>query len=99
MTTYCFDLDGTLCLTKGREYQDAKPFPERIAKVNALFDQGHRILIDSARGSLSGRDWEDLTLAQLGMWGVKYHDLRTGVKWFADVYVDDRAVGLSGFFS
>lgn len=96
--TYCFDLDGTLCQTPGREYALARALPDRIAKVNALFDAGHTILIDSARGSATGRDWEELTLSQLGIWGVKYTELRTGVKFFADVYVDDRAVGISQFF-
>ena len=96
--TYVFDLDGTLCITKGREYRDAKPLMHRIATVNALYDAGHRIMIDSARGSLTKQDWAAVTEAQLSLWGVKYHACRVGVKFYGDVYVDDNAVSLSEFF-
>jgi hypothetical protein len=95
---YVFDLDGTLCHTVGREYQKATPRPERIAHVNDLFDAGHTILIDSARGSKTGIDWLPLTRRQLADWGVKHHDVRTGVKWYADIYVDDRGYRDTAFF-
>lgn len=98
MTVVC-DIDGTLCLTPGREYQDAKPLPARIAKINALYDAGHRILIDSARGTVTGRDYTALTEQQLRLWGVKHHELRTGVKFHGDIYLDDKAVALSEFFA
>ena len=42
---YVFDLDGTICLTEGRDYAEAVPLAERIAAVNALFDAGHTIII------------------------------------------------------
>lgn len=98
MSTFVLDLDNTLCLTPGREYEHAKPIPNRIAKVNALYRQGHRIVIDTARGSATGIDWRPLTETQLRIWGVQYHDLRTGVKAPGDVYLDDKAVSLSEFF-
>lgn len=95
---YCFDLDGTLCVTDGRDYDNAVPIPERIAQVNALYAQGHEIWIDSARGSQSDVDWDAVTLAQVRDWGLQCHGVRTGVKVAADVYVDDKAIPATSFF-
>ena len=47
---YCFDLDGTLC-THEEDYAKAMPFSDRILLVNALYEQGHKIIVDTARGS------------------------------------------------
>ena len=49
--TYCFDLDGTLCTNTEGDYDSAEPFPERIKKVNELYQEGNQILIFTARGS------------------------------------------------
>lgn len=95
---YCFDLDNTLCRTTGSDYENAEPIEERISRVNELFDEGHTILIDTARGSLSGRNHFYYTADQLKSWGLKFHTLRTGVKLNADVFVDDRAYSDSDFF-
>jgi histidinol phosphatase-like enzyme len=97
-TTYVFDLDGTLCQTTGRNYAAAAPIPERIALVNRLYHAGARILIDSARGSGTGRDWQQATVEQLRGWGVKFHEVRTGVKLPGDFYIDDKAVTDREFF-
>src|SRR5690606_3558201 len=35
-TRYAFDLDGTLCRTRGMDYSGAEPIPERVAAVNDL---------------------------------------------------------------
>jgi hypothetical protein len=97
LKSYCFDLDGTLCTNTEGEYEQAVPLPERILKVNELYDKGNRILIYTARGTVTGIDWHDLTQKQLDTWGIKHHELRLG-KPFADVYVDDRGVSDSDFF-
>jgi hypothetical protein len=97
LKSYCFDLDGTLCTNTEGEYEQAVPLPERILKVNELYDKGNRILIYTARGTVTGIDWRDLTQKQLDTWGIKHHELRLG-KPFADVYVDDRGVSDSDFF-
>lgn len=88
---FCFDLDGTLCVTEGADYENARPLPWAIERVNALYDQGHKIIIFTARGGTTGIDWRKETLAQLERWGVRYDDLRMA-KPGADVYVDDKAV-------
>ena len=95
---YVFDLDGTLCDTEGTIYEEAKPIHKRIAKVNNLYDKGHTIIIDTARGCGSGKNWFYYTVEQLKDWGVKFHTLRTGVKFGADVFVDDKGFNDKSFF-
>lgn len=94
---YCFDLDGTLC-SHEENYMDAKPNKARIAKVNRLYDEGNTIMIDSARGSKTGINWFNDTLEQLKGWGLKFHHLRVGTKFAADLYVDDRGRSDEEFF-
>lgn len=95
--TYVFDLDGTLC-SHEKDYNDAIPMPGRIAEVNKLFEQGHHIIIDTARGATTGIDWFHITEKQLALWGLKYHSLRVGKKLFYDVIVDDKAINDNHFF-
>jgi hypothetical protein len=87
---YCFDIDGTLCSNTDGGYPDAKPFTDRIAVVNALYDAGHKIKLFTARGSTTSIDWRDLTEQQMRTWGVKYHELILG-KPEADIFIDDKA--------
>ena len=106
---YCFDLDGTLCtlevdsMTEGSgkdkfQYMNAKPIQDRINIVNRLYDEGNTIIIETARGTVSGIDWYNSTKQQLENWGVKFHTLRTGVKHAADIYVDDKGMQGDTFF-
>ena len=96
---YCFDLDNTLCDTEGNYYENATPKEDRIALVNKLYDEGHTILIDTARGCVSGKNCIYFTIEQLKDWGVKFHTLRTGVKFGADVFVDDKGFNDKVFFN
>ena len=95
---YCFDLDGTLCTNTNGKYDEAEPFHDRIAIVNKLYDEGHHILIDTARGSTTGIDWTAVTKEQLNKWGTKYHTLRAGVKLTADLYIDDKGINADIYF-
>ena len=90
---YCFDIDGTLCTNTEGTYEDARPIPEVIARVNALHAAGHRILLQTARGATTGIDWRAKTEEQLARWGGRYHGLYFG-KPTADLYVDDKAVNV-----
>ena len=54
---YCFDLDGTLCNTEGNNYSGSRPKKDRIQIVNKLYDDGHTIIIDTARGCVSGKNY------------------------------------------
>lgn len=84
------DIDGTIC-THEDDYADARPERGAIAILNELFDAGHEIILWTARGSLSGHNWEDVTRWQLAKWGVKYHELRMGKPYY-DLWIDDRSV-------
>ena len=95
---YCFDLDGTLCSTDGNNYKDSKPKKDRIEIVNTLYEDGHTILIDTARGGVSGKNYFFFTMEQLKSWGVKFHTLRTGVKFGADIFIDDKGIQDQQFF-
>jgi hypothetical protein len=99
---YVFDLDETLCssLSEIGDYRSAIPIEPRITAVNKLFDAGHHIIIDTARGSASyvTEELRDLTIEQLKKWGVKYHTLRIGIKPIGDYYIDDRAISADDFF-
>ena len=95
---YCFDLDGTLCNTDGNNYKDSTPKKKRIELVNTLYEDGHTILIDTARGCVSGKNYFFFTMEQLKSWGVKFHTLRTGVKFGADIFIDDKGIKDQRFF-
>ena len=96
---YCFDLDGTICNTPIKDdkpdYLDSNPIPFMVEQVNQLFDEGHRIIIMTARGRGSGKNWTDWTTKQLDMWGVKYHELEPMFhKPTADLFVDDKGINV-----
>jgi len=90
--TFCFDIDGIVAtLAPGNDYSEAQPRADVIALVNKVYDAGHRVLLHTARGSVTGIDWKEFTVNQLKEWGVKYHELSFG-KPAADFYVDDRMI-------
>tara|TARA_R100000315_G_scaffold57794_1_gene32567 strand:- start:30 stop:332 length:303 start_codon:yes stop_codon:yes gene_type:complete len=93
---YYVDIDGTICTQENKndtlDYDKAKPRPEQIQKINKLYDDGHTIVYWTARGTVTGIDWNDLTENQLRLWGCKYHDLRVGTKPHYDVWVDDKSI-------
>lgn len=93
MKTIYVDIDNTICATEGTDYANAKPMPERIAVVNRLYDDGHEIVLWTARGALHGVTLAlaTLTKRQLAKWGVKFHRLRLDKPYF-DLLVDDRAL-------
>lgn len=95
---YCFDIDGTLCDTPNNElgkpdYINAKPLPFMIEQVNRLYNEGHYIIMQTARGKGSGIDHTELTKRQLSEWGYKYHELfPMFCKPTADIFVDDKGI-------
>jgi len=99
------DIDGTICLTEGSNYQNAIPIPERIAKINKLHELGISIVFFTARGMGSSNNnsieaiekWYEFTNKQLISWGVKFDRLYLG-KISGDIYVDDKGSEASRFF-
>jgi len=85
---YAIDIDGTLCKEENRwwEYEKAKPFQSAINKINALYCQGHHIIMHTARFE------EDrlVTKAWLDKYKVRYHVLVMD-KPRADIYIDNSA--------
>lgn len=98
MKTYCFDIDGTICTQNSTEYDSASPFLDRIDKINNLYDEGNKIIFYTARGFVTGIDWEIVTKKQLKKWNVKYHELYFG-KPAADVYIDDKHKDIFEWFN
>jgi len=88
---FCFDIDNTICFTRGNDYEDSKPWKKMVEAINELHKAGNTIKIFTARGSHSGKDWKDFTKKQLDSWGLRYDELIFG-KPHADVYIDDKSI-------
>lgn len=85
------DIDETICFYDGeREYPNAVPNEENITKINKLYDTGNEITYWTARGSVTGIDWYDVTKQQLDEWGCKYHHLSVGEKPAYDLLICDK---------
>ena len=95
---YCFDIDGTICNNTYGKYNEAKPFPDVIKKVNTLYDAGNKIIFFTARGTTTGIDWSELTKSQLVAWGVKHHEIILN-KPDADLFIDDKGVDIIDFMN
>tara|TARA_R110000851_G_scaffold47014_2_gene114347 strand:- start:2399 stop:2746 length:348 start_codon:yes stop_codon:yes gene_type:complete len=91
------DIDETICFYEDgfRRYDLAIPNYDNISKINSLYEGGWKITYWTARGSVSGADYESYTRKQLDQWGCKYHDLITGTspnpKPAFDLVIDDKA--------
>lgn len=96
MTIYV-DIDETICKTKGTDYVNAVPMPERIQTINNLYDIGNTIVYWTARGTVSGIDFKSITEVQLTKWGAKYHELKFGKPAY-DLFIDDKNVSSKNFF-
>jgi len=94
---YYVDIDNTIFDTQGTDYKSSKPIVSRIKKINKLYDEGHTIVYWTARGTLSGIDYYDLTKSQLDKFGVKYHELKLKKPYY-DLFIDDRNVNSEEYF-
>ena len=85
------DIDDTICTyNTSRQYDLAIPIIENIKKINILYEQGNQITYWTARGSVTGINWFDVTKKQLDTWGCKYHKLITGKKPPYDLLICDK---------
>jgi len=102
--TVCFDLDGTICHTDEtlpipERYYQSTVEPVIRDVIQRMYQRGHTIIIDTARASSAtglNKYWKRyrmklVTMKQLKEWKVPYHRLRVGVKFPADLYIDDKA--------
>lgn len=83
------DIDNTICTTDGLDYKNANPIIDNIKKINELFNENH-ITYWTARGSVSKKDYYDLTYNQLKLWGCKFHHLSVGEKPPYDLLICDK---------
>ena len=85
------DIDETICFYKDkREYPLAIPHLDNIKKINTLYNEGHHITYWTARGSVTGIDWLEMTANQLDEWGCQYHELSVGEKPAYDLLICDK---------
>lgn len=102
---YVIDIDGTICNNTNSQYEKAKPFEDRIKKINNLYDQGNEIVYFTARGMKTYDNdvkkvyevYYTFTTKQLNQWGAKYNKLILG-KPQADYYIDDKGIKDEDFF-
>ena len=93
MIRWCFDLDNTLVKTEGTNYKESVPIDDAVKKVREYYDRGDHIIIMTARGASSKKDWRKFTAEQLKDFNIPYHQLSVGLKPSdVDFFVDDKAV-------
>ncbi len=101
------DIDGTISHNpelpdfgdRHADYKKAAPLTDRINHINRLYDEGHEIHYWTARGSVSGTDYTELTAQQLKDWGAKYHELHVGNKPHFDMYICDKSWNSESYFA
>jgi capsule biosynthesis phosphatase len=109
--TFIMDIDGTICQAhldeSGKyDYVNADPFQQVIDKVNQLYEDGHTIILFTARGMRTHKGnvkkIKELVLPVLEDWlkrhEVKYHEIQVGKPWGPHpIYVDDRCLSIKSF--
>tara|TARA_A100001015_G_C14836876_1_gene650834 strand:- start:471 stop:1001 length:531 start_codon:yes stop_codon:yes gene_type:complete len=93
---YMIDIDGTICKTENSNYPSSIPNYEMINKFNKLYFNGNEVHYWTARGAISGKNWDEFTLNQLESWGVKYTSINMGKPHY-DTWIDDKAVNAFDF--
>lgn len=95
---YCFDIDDTITKwNDNRDYENFEPDLEMVRIINSLYDQGHYILLFTARGMTSvGPDKIESEIVpplvkNLKKIGLKYNKLLTH-KPVYDIIIDDKAM-------
>lgn len=98
--TFCFDLDSTLVTTPyhQKDYQTCRVIPAMASFVRYVFNEGHTVIIHTARGmkTFNDRETAELThreniMRMLREFNIPYHSLVFG-KPYADFYIDDKAI-------
>lgn len=93
------DIDETICYYEGkRDYNLAKPYYERIERINKLYNDGNTIVYWTARGSVTQENWFEITYKQLTEWKCKFHELRMGKPAY-DLFIDDKNINSDEYFT
>ena len=93
------DIDDTICSYEEdtTDYSRAVPIASRIQKINNLYDNGDTIVYWTARGTVTGIDWREITEKQFKDWNVKYHELRFNKPAY-DIFIDDKNINSERYF-
>ncbi len=99
-----FDVDGTLCPTKGQNesYADLEPYASMIERLRAYREDGYYVILQTSRnmrsyegnvGLLNARTLPEL-IEWLARHDVPYDEIHVGKPWAGHegFYIDDRAV-------
>jgi len=100
---FCFDLDGTICNNKldNETYEEVKPKKGSVETLNKLKDDGHYIIILTARNMETFNNnigkiiayQSPIVIKWLDRHKIPYDELHFG-KPVADFYVDDKGYKL-----
>jgi capsule biosynthesis phosphatase len=103
---FCFDLDGTICYTRKphEHYSEVKPIPGSVETLQQLKEQGHYIIIMTARNMLTHNNNVGKVIAAqasivtewLNRYKIPFDELHFG-KPLADFYVDDKGIRLNNW--
>lgn len=105
---FCFDLDGVICSNIKYKnsnlinYNKSKPIRSAVMAINKLYDDGHTIVIYTARGmtryngniSFIKKKLYKITTNSLKSWKLKYNKLVFG-KIYYDFIIDDKSINYS----
>jgi len=102
------DLDGTICQIRqpNQTYADLLPLTNAVERINELKNDGHYIIISTARNMATCqsnigqvlKNVGKITLEWLEKYNIPYDEIFFG-KQNADVYIDDRALRFDGWES
>lgn len=91
---YVFDIDGVIANKRDDlDYSQETPNNEIILIIKRLYEAGNNIVLFTARGYVTGKDWKEVTARQMQEWGVPYHELIFG-KPNATFYIDDKSLSV-----
>jgi len=86
----CYDLDDTLI-----DFMFGIPYKERVKEVQERFNEGHYIVVATARVNTTKQEIEDI----LRTAGIPFHEVAIGTKPKAHLYIDDSAVNADDYFA
>ena len=100
------DLDGTICPIRqsNQTYADLLPLPNAVERINELKNEGHYIIISTARNMATcesnvGKVLKNvgkITLEWLDKYNIPYDEIFFGKQ---NAYIDDRAHRFDGWDS
>ena len=102
------DLDGTICPIRqeGEFYADLVPHEGAVAKLKELKNNGHYIIIQTARNMATCNSNIGKVMKNIGLITLEWlqkHDIQYDEIFFgkpnADLYIDDRALRYSDWHS